>query len=159
MGGGTHNVDCCNWSGIVWHTTIGHVLELRLSFAHLSAFLFCIDMGLGGKLNPSLQNLKNLAYLDLCFNQFPIQIPAFLGSLKSLRYLNLSHREFTGVIPHQLGNLSSLQYLDLHSSTGLTACSLEWISGLSSLQYVDIGETDLSGATDWLQVMSTLPSL
>jgi Leucine-rich repeat (LRR) protein len=68
----------------------------------------------GGKLNPSLLDLKYLNYLDLSYNNFSgTQIPKFLGSMESLRYLNLSNAGFGGVIPHQLGNLSNLQYLNL----------------------------------------------
>ena len=62
---------------------------------------------LGGKINPSLLNLKRLRSLDLSDNNFEgIQIPRFLGSMQDLRYLNLSQNDFQGRIPRQLGNLS-----------------------------------------------------
>ncbi|MBA0619311.1 hypothetical protein Godav_028504, partial [Gossypium davidsonii] len=37
--------------------------------------------------------------------------------------------------------------------------SLQWVSGLSSLQYLDLSGADLSKATDWLQVTFKHPSL
>ena len=104
---------------------------------------------MGGKISPSLLNLKYLSYLDLSQNNFEgINIPNFLGSLESLNYLNLSFPLFTGVIPPHLGNLSKLQYLDLNSSLvpfsefslvgRLEVKSLQWFVGLPSLKYLDM---------------------
>lgn len=69
----------------------------------------------GGKISPSLLNLKHLSYLDLSQNNFNgNNSTKFLGSLENLKYLNLSFSLFAGVIPPHLGNLSKLQYLDLN---------------------------------------------
>ncbi|CAK7336309.1 unnamed protein product [Dovyalis caffra] len=63
----------CRWHGIVRHDSIGHVILP------------------GGKINPSLLNLKHLVHLDSSNNDFEgIHIPKFLGSPESLIYLNLS---------------------------------------------------------------------
>ncbi|XP_020417811.1 LRR receptor-like serine/threonine-protein kinase GSO1 isoform X2 [Prunus persica] len=149
--------DCCNWTGVVCDNLTVHVRELHLA-GH-------VDM-LSGKINQSLLNLKHLTYLDLSNNDFQgMQIPSFLGSLKSLRYLNLSHSWFVGLIPHQLGNLTSLQVLDLGNPpyseiySLLEVESLQWISGLSQLQHLDMSGANLSKASDWLRVTNTLPSL
>ncbi|KAK4602707.1 hypothetical protein RGQ29_011635 [Quercus rubra] len=113
----------------------------------------------GGKINPSLLDLKHLNYLDLSNNDFSgTPIPKFLGSIGSLRYLNLSNARFVGVIPHQLGNLSNLYYLDLQGY-GLYANNLQWLSGLPSLQHLDMSHVNLRKASDWLQVTSKLMSL
>ncbi|KAK6288902.1 hypothetical protein POUND7_000443 [Theobroma cacao] len=115
---------------------------------------------LGGKINPSLLDLKHLSFLDLSNNDFKgMQIPEFIGSLKSLTYLNLSMAYFGGAIPHKLGNLSRLHYLDLGYNFVLEAKTLQWVSSLPSLQYLDLSEANLSQATDWLQVTNKLPSL
>ncbi|KAL5804150.1 hypothetical protein ACOSQ3_030950 [Xanthoceras sorbifolium] len=138
--------DCCNWAGIVCHNVTGHVLQRQLRNPHLEYFEEDYSPSdykafhrsqLGGKINPSLLNLKHLKYLDLSFNDFEgIQIPGFLGSMQSLRYLNLSTAGFHGMIPQQLGNLSNLQYLDLNYD--LYVENLRWITGLSLLNHLDL---------------------
>ncbi|XP_016646913.1 PREDICTED: LOW QUALITY PROTEIN: probable LRR receptor-like serine/threonine-protein kinase At1g34110 [Prunus mume] len=140
--------DCCNWTGVVCDNLTGHIRELHLADTY------------SGKISPSLLNLKHLSYLDLSNNDFQgMQIPSFLGSLKSLRYLNLSYSSFVGLIPHQLGNLTSLQVLDLGDYSEREVESLQWISGLSKLQHLDMSCANLSKASDWLRVTNTLPSL
>ena len=113
--------DCCDWAGVVCHNRTGHVLQLHLrTFYPLYGELTTDDdqyeayerSVFGGKINPSLLDLKHLIYLDLSHNDFDgTHIPKFLGSMGSLRYLNLSHARFGRLIPCQLGNLSNLQYL------------------------------------------------
>ena len=101
----------------------------------------------GGKLNPSLLDLKHLNYFDLSFNNFSASpILEFLSSIKSLTSLNLSNVGFVGVIPHQLGNLSNLLYLNLKSSIfpGLYVNNLQWLLGLPLLQHLNMSGVDLS---------------
>ena len=112
---------CCDWASVVCHNRTGHVLQLHLkTFYPLYDELTTDDdqyeayerSVFGGKINPSLLDLKHLIYLDLSHNDFDgTHIPKFLGSMGSLRYLNLSHARFGRLIPCQLGNLSNLQYL------------------------------------------------
>jgi Leucine-rich repeat (LRR) protein len=115
----------------------------------------------GGKINPSLLDLKHLIYLDLSYNNFNgTQIPKFLGSMERLRYLNLSGAGFGGVIPHQLGNLSNLHYLNLGGYYyNLYVMNLQWLSGLPLLQHLDMSFVNLSQASDWLPDINKLPSL
>ena len=159
--------DCCDWVGVLCDNVTGHILQLRLrSFppppydehttgaqwkaqwqAHWK-FIF------GGKINPSLLDLKHLIYLDLSYNDFGgTHIPKFLGSLGSLKYLNLSYAGFGGLIPHQLGNLSNLHYLNLGGSSyynNLYVMNLQWLSGLPLLQHLDLSYANLSKASYWL---------
>ncbi|XP_022719707.1 probable leucine-rich repeat receptor-like protein kinase At1g35710 [Durio zibethinus] len=161
--------DCCKWNGVFCDDLTGHVKELHLglpdeNFDFFSdEFVAYIWSKLGGKINPSLLELKHLSFLDLSNNNFGgIQIPEFIGSLGSLTYLNLSRSGFQGAIPHKIGNLSKLQYLDLGYSNNqqpLETENLQWVSGLSSLKYLDLSTVYLATATDWLQVTSSLPSL
>lgn len=55
--------DCCKWEGVVCNNLTGHISELHLQSADLVSRL-------GGKLNPSLLNLKHLMFLDLSQNDF-----------------------------------------------------------------------------------------
>ncbi|KAM3744068.1 hypothetical protein ACB098_06G024000 [Castanea mollissima] len=102
----------------------------------------------GGKINPSLLDLKHLFYLDLSYNNFGLfPIPEFLGSMKSLRYLNLFGAGFGELIPPQIGNLSNLHYLNLggFGYNFLSVNNLQWLSSLPLLQVLDLSATlDLS---------------
>lgn len=154
--------DCCKWRGVRCHNRTGRVIKLQLG----NSFPNSLEgdgsaSQLGGEIDPSLLNLKYLNYLDLSMNNFRgIEIPQFIGSLGKLRYLNLSGASFGGVIPPDIGNLSSLRYLDLntYSAGQLEENGLEWLSGLSSLKYLNLGGIDLRKAINTFGV-NTLSSL
>ncbi|KAK6144094.1 hypothetical protein DH2020_020914 [Rehmannia glutinosa] len=139
-------VNCCKWKGVFCNNLTGHVDELYLQ-------------NLSGKTNPSLLNLKHLKYLDLSQNYFHQTIPSFIGSITSLEYLNLSNAGFYGKIPHNIGNLSNLHTLVLGNYASLYADSLEWLSGLSKLEHLNMNSVNLSKAANWAQVINKLPSL
>ncbi|KAL4625634.1 hypothetical protein ACB092_05G039800 [Castanea dentata] len=66
------------------------------------------------------------------------------------------HLAYTGI---GLGNLSSLCYLYLGSNFDLYADNLYWMSGLFSIQYIDLSSVDLHKEVDSLQIMSKFSSL
>ncbi|KAJ0551645.1 putative leucine-rich repeat-containing, plant-type, leucine-rich repeat domain superfamily [Helianthus annuus] len=167
--------DCCKWAGITCDNITGHVHKIHLpgkcDFEFCNTIKECEEatrQRLGGDINPSILYLKQLEHLDLSCNDFRgIQIPRFMGSLGNLRYLNLSRSGFGGTIPPQLGNLTNLGILclgsfydddtDEYESTSIM--NMHWLSRLCSLHHLDMSGVDLTKATDWFQVINTLPSL
>ncbi|KAI6671393.1 hypothetical protein NL676_006278 [Syzygium grande] len=148
--------DCCKWRGIVCSNLTGRVVEINLHNPYVDDNLSSDlkpGQALGGEINPSLLDVKELNYLDLSMNNFGgTELPGFIGSLKQLRYLNLSGVSFGGMIPP----ISGPEQLFCESSQN----DLLWLPSLSSLRYLNLGAIDLSKAADhWLQAINSLPSL
>ncbi|XP_039116430.1 receptor-like protein EIX2 [Dioscorea cayenensis subsp. rotundata] len=165
--------DCYSWVGITCSNDITkHVVKLDLqnvvilqSYYISSFYTSCdINKALGGKLDPTLVNLQQLHFLDLSCNYFNgIHIPEFMGSFQKLEYLSLSQAGFIGIIPHQFGNLSALKFLDLSYNyihgNFLIIDNAGWLSGLTSLKYLNLSYVDMSHASNWLSAINMLPSL
>ncbi|KAM3753179.1 hypothetical protein ACB098_03G073800 [Castanea mollissima] len=149
--------DCCNWEGIGCNNQTSNVVKLDLGSSNLCGFeggsQYTPDQTncLSGKLDPSLHNLKYLSYLNLSNINFQgVLFPYFLGSLSRMS--------------PSLGNLTNLSYLNLipsqFSDNTLSVSNIYWLTNLSSLQYLNLQNIDLSKAeTHWLQVVNMLPSL
>lgn len=75
-----------------------------------------------------------------------------------MKHLKLTNLGFAGPVSHQLGNLSCLHTLDL-SFNSVTVDKLDWLSGLSSLRYLNLSGLNLSKVVNWPQSISKLPSL
>ncbi|GMP23820.1 hypothetical protein CsSME_00001289 [Camellia sinensis var. sinensis] len=146
--------DCCQWSGVVCDNFTGHVHEIHLDNADCNyngnypEYEACwLYHQLGGKINPSLLDLKHLRHLDLSGNYFGgIRIPSFIGSIGSLRYLNLSNAGFNGAIPHQLGNLTMMRCLDLSGNYFGGIRIPSFIGSIGSLRYLDLSYAGFSKA-------------
>ncbi|KAM7502801.1 hypothetical protein LguiB_001705 [Lonicera macranthoides] len=134
--------DCYSWKGVGCSNLTGEVVKLDLSNPNCYLKYNYSDypdnsLCLGGKLGP-------------------------LNELQHLNYLNLSYNTFSGMIPPDFGNLSNLHVLDLHSISypPTWVSDLNWVSGLSSLKFLDLTGVNLSLATThWLQAVNMLPSL
>lgn len=144
--------ECCHWDGVRCDNNSGHVVRLDLKGA--------LDWGLRGNISQSLLVLQHLTYLDLSDNFFVnFSIPKLLGLLENLVYLDLRYSGFTGVIPHELGNLTRLRYLNLDAEEGRGYSKVddaEWLSGLSSLEYLFMDHVNFSGVDNIMQSLNKL---
>ncbi|CAD5183537.1 unnamed protein product, partial [Musa acuminata subsp. malaccensis] len=166
--------DCCGWRGVACDNTTGHVtkLDLRYPYTYTYTYTYTYDMWdvlydvetIGAsKVNPSLQELKYLKYLDLSMNNFShAPVPKMIASLVHLEYLNLSNAMFDGPIPPPFENLSNLHYLDLQGwyyDDFLHVDDLDWLSRIPSLKYIDMSFVNLSKAINWFYVINSIPAL
>ncbi|KAM0023826.1 putative non-specific serine/threonine protein kinase [Helianthus debilis subsp. tardiflorus] len=145
--------NCCQWLGVGCHNATRRVtrLDLRTDAEQLQ----------GSELSTSLSELTHLSYLDLSGNYFGGgPIPEFIGLMTRLEFLNLSSVGFSGVVTHQIGKLSSLRVLDLGDHQGgsleLIVDDFVWVSGLLSLEYLDLSRVNVSGARDFDKVLWNL---
>ncbi|KAL2324531.1 hypothetical protein Fmac_023589 [Flemingia macrophylla] len=137
---------CCHWTGIQCDNITGRVTELNLPCHagdkdHKS---HCLS----GELNLSLLQLQFLSYLNLSNN-------AFKSIQHSPKCVHMSRDTHS----HQCTNASNLQVLDLSYNHDILIDNLHWISHLSSLQYINLDGVDLHKETNWLQLVTMLPSL
>ncbi|PWA46259.1 leucine-rich repeat protein [Artemisia annua] len=173
--------NCCQWESVTCDADTGTIVSLHLRskvsepFYGLDDELLGEDYYLssnainvfvekhqlaGDKINSGLAELKHLKYLDLSGNDFlGSRIPEFLGSFKKLSYLNLSNAGFIGNIPHHIGNLSNLKVLDLSRSDQVMVDNMAWVSGLSSLEHLNLNGVDLSRAQNLDKLLYIIPSL
>ncbi|KAJ0763866.1 putative non-specific serine/threonine protein kinase [Helianthus annuus] len=166
-------IDCCSWKGVRCDGANGRVAGLHLRGDvsnydnHEDRYYFESDYDHhengyyleGDKVNACLAELRHPQHLDLSGNNFQrSRIPKFFGSFKQLSYLNLSYAGFIGIIPHHIGNLSNLKVLDLRSNY-IMSNDMAWVSGLSSLEHLDLTYVELSQANNVDMVFYMIPSL
>ncbi|KAK2441380.1 receptor protein EIX2 [Trifolium repens] len=147
-----------NWFQVV--NTLPSLLELHLSQCDLNNFMT----------NPSIEyfNLSSLVTLDLSYNNFTSllpnwffnltkdlarlqlqfnnihgEIPSSLLNLQNLRFLDLSFNRLQGSIPEGISQLTNIQHLDLHSNM-LSGSIPSTLGNLSSLYYLFIGHNNFS---------------
>ena len=138
----TKDGDCCKWDGIVCSNATGHVIKLQLRGSNFEA---PERSKIGGKLNPSLLDLKYLTYLDLSDNDFrETQILSWFWNLSSnLYYLNISYNQFQGKIPDLLTMIHPSVVIDLSSNN--FSGPLPRLS--SNVTAIDLSKNSMSGST------------
>uniref|UniRef100_K3ZHC8 Disease resistance R13L4/SHOC-2-like LRR domain-containing protein n=1 Tax=Setaria italica TaxID=4555 RepID=K3ZHC8_SETIT len=118
---------------------------------------------LSGVFPSALQMSQDLVFLDLAYNQFSGNLPAWLGDkLPSLALLRLRSNNFSGNIPIQLATIQGLQYIDLacnhisgqipESIVNLKTTSvltkgqqLEFTKGIQYMVNIDLSCNNLTG--------------
>ncbi|KAK2999914.1 hypothetical protein RJ639_021624, partial [Escallonia herrerae] len=154
--GGVNTSLHCNWTGVFCNSN-GAVEKLDLS-----------HMNLSGVVSNDIQQLKSLASLNLCCNEFSSPLPKSMSSLTSLEIvdlsqnffvdsfpeglgsaaglikLNASSNNFSGYIPEDLGNATLLESLDLRGNffQGSIPKSLK---SLEKLKFLGLSGNNLTG--------------
>ncbi|KOM35809.1 hypothetical protein LR48_Vigan02g195900 [Vigna angularis] len=148
--------DCCEWRGVKCDRINSRITRLSLPcFTSIPNYIDKRDKShcLTGTFSLSLlMELEFLNYLDLRNNDF---LAIQFDSVHNKNYYNLS----VSIRPPQYLNSSTLRYLDLSFNENLVINSLQFLFRMSSLEYIDISGVDLHMETNWLQIVTMLPSL
>ncbi|XP_076910937.1 receptor-like protein EIX2 [Bidens hawaiensis] len=130
-------IHCCSWKGVSCDGDTRSVVSLRLRGNYREFYEDDVEEDyylVGEKVNTYLAELRHLKHLDLSGNNFQqSRIPEFIGSFKQLSYLNLSNAGFSD--------------------------DMAWVSGLSSLELLDLGNVKISRAKNIDMVLYMIPSL
>ncbi|KAL1532321.1 receptor-like protein EIX1 [Salvia divinorum] len=176
------DVNCCKWNGVVCNNSTGHVHQLHLRGFGLSLRGQINSSLLNLKhlthLDLSLNNFKQtipsffgsftkLELFNLSFAGFHGVIPHNIGNLSYLRTLDVAG--FPNIVPaghnnyYHSRNLAGYPDMEFAAHVSfpnlLQVDNLEWLSRLSELENLNMNFVNLSRATDWVQVINTLPSL
>jgi len=100
----------------------------------------CLDIY--GEMPSSLLNLQHLRHLDLSNNQLQGSVPGGIGRLAHIQHLDLIENQLQGLILSTLGNLSSLNYLSSGSNNFSGEISNLHFSKLSSLDWLDLSNSN-----------------
>ncbi|KAG6419739.1 hypothetical protein SASPL_116251 [Salvia splendens] len=175
-----NDVNCCKWNGVVCNNSTGHVHQLHLRGLSLRGQINSSLLNLKhlSHLDLSLNNFKqtipsffgsftNLELFNLSFAGFHGVIPHNIGNLSYLRTLDMAG--FPNIIPaghknyYHSRNLAGYPDMEFAAHVSfpnlLQVDNLEWLTRLSGLENLNMNFVNLSRATDWVQVINTLPSL
>ncbi|KAG6419740.1 hypothetical protein SASPL_116252 [Salvia splendens] len=175
-----NDVNCCKWNGVVCNNSTGHVHQLHLRGLSLRGQINSSLLNLKHltHLDLILNNFKQtipsffglftkLELFNLSFAGFHGVIPHTIGNLSYLRTLDMAG--FPNIVPagHKnyyhtttYGGYPDMEFAAHVSFPNLLQVdNLEWLSLLSGLENLNMNFVNLSRATNWVQVINTLPSL
>nr|KYP46458.1 Phytosulfokine receptor 2 [Cajanus cajan] len=104
---------CCNWLGVVCDNVTGG----GGTVASRVTKLILPQMGLNGKISPSLGQLDQLNVLNLSFNHLKGGFPVEFSKLKQLKFLDVSHNMLSGPVAEALSGLQSIEVLNISSNS------------------------------------------
>ncbi|KAL2324700.1 hypothetical protein Fmac_023758 [Flemingia macrophylla] len=153
-------LDCCQWIGVMCDNITNRVTQLTLpcsttlpTYRDKEDKSHCLTGSI--YLSLLLLELQFIDYLDLSNNDFlAIQFDYSLHSRHCHNNLFVAAPS-----PCRCLNSSTLRHLNLSLNKNLAINNLRWLSNISSLEYLNLGFIDLHKETNWLQIVTTLPSL
>ncbi|XP_065620143.1 receptor-like protein EIX1 [Quercus suber] len=154
--------DCCQWKGVKCDNESGHVTQLNLSNPAGRHRHFDYPDGITRlALNPNkpvsalyCSRLSHIYNRRSCKSHWP-----WRGDVKA-SFSGDVNASLSGEISPYLGNLPSLTHLNLEGNYNLFTKNLDWVSSLSSLQKLYMGEVKINHTkADWLHAINMLPSL
>ncbi|XP_076891335.1 receptor-like protein EIX2 [Bidens hawaiensis] len=92
----------------------------------------------------SIQNPRQLEFLNLANNNMSGVISDCWMNFRYLKILNLDKNQFTGIIPSSLGNISSLRSLKMDDNR-LSGKLPPWLLNSTSLVVIKLAENELMG--------------
>ncbi|XP_023640595.1 LRR receptor-like serine/threonine-protein kinase GSO1 [Capsella rubella] len=116
------------------------------------------DNGFSGYLPLSLEDMKNIKFVDLSYNNFSGMLPmSFLMSGFSLMYLKLSHNKFSGYFLPEGTSFTSMEVLRLDNNLFTGKIGVGLLSSNNTLQALDMSNNGLSGTVpSWISEISNL---
>ncbi|WVY91735.1 hypothetical protein V8G54_037249 [Vigna mungo] len=152
----TSELDCCHWKGVMCSNITSRVTGITLPCSTtLPIYRDEEDKShcLTGSIHLSLLlvELEFLDYLDFTNNDF---------LALQFDYLHTHNCHSLSIpTPRLCVNSSTLRHLDLSLNWNLIINSLQWLPYISSLEYLNLRDIDLSMESNWLQLVTMLPSL
>ncbi|ESW33098.1 hypothetical protein PHAVU_001G043000 [Phaseolus vulgaris] len=150
-------LDCCQWKGVMCNNITSRVTGISIrcsttlpSYRDEEDKSHCLTGSI--RLSLLLVELEFLDYLDLRNNDF-------LALQFDYVHNHNSHNLSILTSPRQCVNSSTLGHLDLSLNWNLAISNLQWLPYISSLEYLNLRDIDLSKETNWLQLVTMLPSL
>ncbi|XP_022637948.1 receptor-like protein kinase 5 [Vigna radiata var. radiata] len=153
----TTQLDCCHWKGVICSNITSRVTGISLPCSTtLPIYRDEEDKShcLTGSINLSLLlvELEFLDYLDFTNNDF-------LALQFDYMHNHNCHNLSIPTSLRQCVNSSTFRHLDLSLNRNLVINNLKWLPYISSLEYLNLDDNDLSKETNWLPLVTMLPSL
>ncbi|WVY92103.1 hypothetical protein V8G54_037617 [Vigna mungo] len=154
----TTQLDCCHWKGVICSNITSRVTGISLpcsttlpSYRDEEDKSHCLTGSI--HLSLLLVELEFLEYLNLKNNDF-------LALQFEYLHNHDCHKLFIPTSSHsQCVNSSTLHHLNLSLNWNLVINNLKWLPYISSLEYLKLNGIDLSKESNWLQLVTMLPSL